>query len=104
MPQRNLLITGLSVNTRETMTPPLERLRVILGSVFTRKGFAIKADSADLTAVQRAVAQAVEMFRRLDIVEVNAGILLLGSIETVSHGTMNRMPDINVRRRGTNSV
>jgi hypothetical protein len=33
------------------------------------------------------------MFRRLDIVEVNAGILLLGSIETVSHGTMNRMLD-----------
>jgi NADP-dependent 3-hydroxy acid dehydrogenase YdfG len=52
---------------------------------------AIKANSADPSAVQRTVAQAVEMFRRLDIVEMNAGILLLGSIETVSLGDMNRM-------------
>jgi NAD(P)-dependent dehydrogenase (short-subunit alcohol dehydrogenase family) len=50
------------------------------------KGFALKADSADPTAVQRAVAQAVEMFRRLDIVEVNAGILLLGSVDRQGDG------------------
>jgi 3-oxoacyl-[acyl-carrier protein] reductase len=62
-----------------------------------RKGLAIKADSADPAAIQSAVAQAVEMFGRLDIVVVNAGILLLGHVETVSLDDLNRMLNINVR-------
>jgi 3-oxoacyl-[acyl-carrier protein] reductase len=62
-----------------------------------RKGLAIKADSADPAAVQAAVAQAVEMCGRLDIVVVNAGILLLGSVETVSLEDLNRMLNINIR-------
>src|ERR1700676_3516576 len=56
-----------------------------------RKSLAIKADSADPAAVQAAVAHAVEMFGRLDIVVVNAGILLLGYVETVSLDDLNRM-------------
>jgi 3-oxoacyl-[acyl-carrier protein] reductase len=62
-----------------------------------RKSLAIKADSADPAAVQSAVAQVVEMFGRLDIVVVNAGILLLGSVESVSLEDLDRMLNINVR-------
>src|ERR1700730_7616054 len=40
-----------------------------------RTGFAIKADSADPTAIRDAVTQAVDRLGRLDTVVVNAGIL-----------------------------
>src|ERR1700689_4628108 len=41
-----------------------------------RTGFAIKADSADPTAIRDAVTQTVDQLGRLDIVVVNAGILV----------------------------
>jgi 3-oxoacyl-[acyl-carrier protein] reductase len=44
-----------------------------------------------------AVALAVETLGRLDIVVVNAGILLLGSVETVSLEDLDRMLNINIR-------
>ncbi len=62
-----------------------------------RKALAIKADSADAAAIQDAVAQAHDRFGRLDIVVVNAGILRLGSVETVSLEDLDRMLDVNVR-------
>ena len=62
-----------------------------------RKALAIKADSADAAAIQEAVAQAVDQFGRLDIIVVNAGILRLGSVETVSLEDLDRMLDVNVR-------
>jgi 3-oxoacyl-[acyl-carrier protein] reductase len=49
-----------------------------------RIGFAIKADSADPTAIRDAVTQAVNQLGRLDIVVVNAGILRLGDLQAVS--------------------
>jgi 3-oxoacyl-[acyl-carrier protein] reductase len=58
---------------------------------------AIKADSADPAAIQGTVAQAVDRFGRLDIVVVNAGILRLGSVETVSLEDLDRMLAVNVR-------
>ena len=62
-----------------------------------RGALAIKADSADAAAVQDAVARTVDRFGRLDIVVVNAGILRLGSVETVSLEDLDRMLDVNVR-------
>ena len=62
-----------------------------------RKALAMKADSADAAAIQEAVAQAVDRFGRLDIIVVNAGILRLGSVETVSLEDLDRMLDVNVR-------
>jgi 3-oxoacyl-[acyl-carrier protein] reductase len=62
-----------------------------------RKALAIKADSADAAAIQQAVAQAIDRFGRLDIIVVNAGILRLGSLETVSLEDLDRMLDVNVR-------
>ncbi|MFF7056725.1 SDR family NAD(P)-dependent oxidoreductase [Achromobacter spanius] len=62
-----------------------------------RAGLAIKADSADPAAIKAAVAQAVQRFGRLDIAVVNAGILLLGDVETVSVEDLDRMLNVNVR-------
>jgi 3-oxoacyl-[acyl-carrier protein] reductase len=42
----------------------------------------IKADSADAEAVTDAVAQTVARFGRLDILVVNAGILIRGTVDT----------------------
>jgi 3-oxoacyl-[acyl-carrier protein] reductase len=44
-----------------------------------------------------AVAQAHDRFGQLDIIVVNAGILRLGSVETVSLEDLDRMLDVNVR-------
>jgi 3-oxoacyl-[acyl-carrier protein] reductase len=49
-----------------------------------RIGLAIKADSADPTAIRDAVTQAVAQLGRLDIVVVNAGILRRGDLRAVS--------------------
>jgi 3-oxoacyl-[acyl-carrier protein] reductase len=62
-----------------------------------RTGIAIKADSADSVAIEAAVAQTVDRFGKLDIAVVNAGILLLGDVATVSVENLDRMLDINVR-------
>jgi 3-oxoacyl-[acyl-carrier protein] reductase len=62
-----------------------------------RTGLAIKADSADPAAIEAAVAQAVNRFGRLDIAVVNAGILLLGDVATVSVEDLDRMLNVNVR-------
>ena len=50
-----------------------------------RTGFAIKADSADPTAIRDAVTQTVAQLGRLDIVVVNAGILRLGDLQESIH-------------------
>ncbi len=62
-----------------------------------RKALAIRADSADASAIDEAVAQAVDRFGRLDIIVVNAGILRLGSVETVTLEDLDRMLGVNVR-------
>ena len=62
-----------------------------------RTALAIKADSADATAIREAVAQVIEKFGRLDIIVINAGILRLGSVETVSLEDLDRMLTVNVR-------
>lgn len=62
-----------------------------------RKALAIKADSADAAAIRQAVAQVVDKFSRLNIVVINAGILRLGSVETVSLEDLDRMLAVNVR-------
>jgi 3-oxoacyl-[acyl-carrier protein] reductase len=60
-------------------------------------GLAIEADSADPAAIRAAVVQTVDHFGKLDIAVVNAGILMLGDIATVSVEDLDRMLSINVR-------
>lgn len=56
-----------------------------------------QADSADPAAIEAAVVQAVDRFGRLDIAVVNAGILLLGEVASVSVEGLDRMLNVNVR-------
>ena len=58
---------------------------------------AIKADSADPEAVRDAVAQTVARFGRLDILVVNAGILIRGTVDTYDLADFDRMVATNVR-------
>jgi 3-oxoacyl-[acyl-carrier protein] reductase len=62
-----------------------------------RSGFAIKADSADPTAIRDAVTQTVDQLGRLDIVVVNAGILRLGDLQAVRLQELDIMLKVNVR-------
>jgi 3-oxoacyl-[acyl-carrier protein] reductase len=58
---------------------------------------AIKADSADPKALQRAVTETVNHFGHLDILINNAGILLRGPIDAFSLDDFDRMLAVNVR-------
>src|SRR3989442_9980090 len=48
------------------------------------RALAIRADSADATAVKNAVAETVKTFGRLDILVNNAGIAVIGPLDKFS--------------------
>ncbi len=58
---------------------------------------AIKADSADPKAVVDAVSQTIARFGHLDILVVNAGILVLGTVDMYDLADFDRMVATNVR-------
>jgi 3-oxoacyl-[acyl-carrier protein] reductase len=57
----------------------------------------IKADSADPKAVVDAVAQTIARFGHLDILVVNAGILIRGTVDMYDLTDFDRMVATNVR-------
>ena len=57
----------------------------------------IQADSTDPQAIRNAVKQAIEHFGRLDIVVVNAGILIMGTVDSFSLEDFDLMLATNVR-------
>lgn len=61
------------------------------------EAFSIRADSADAEAIKEAVEQTIRRFGRLDIVVVNAGLLMRGAIDTFSLADFDRMVAVNVR-------
>ncbi|PLQ00200.1 oxidoreductase [Cupriavidus pauculus] len=61
------------------------------------QGLAIAADSADPAAIRAAVRQAVARFGPLDAAVVNAGVLRLGTIDTVADADLGLMLDVNIR-------
>ena len=58
---------------------------------------AIRADSQDAEAIKGAVEQTIQRFGRLDIVVVNAGLLMRGAIDAFSLVDFDRMVAVNVR-------
>ncbi|HLZ83872.1 MAG TPA: SDR family oxidoreductase [Caulobacteraceae bacterium] len=58
---------------------------------------AIRADSADVEAIKGAVEQTIQHFSRLDIVVVNAGLLMRGAIDAFGLADFDRMVAVNVR-------
>ena len=71
----------------------LARQRAQLG---TDRVLTVTADVRDLTAMQAAVAAAVERFGGIDIVMANAGIASYGSVLQVDPEAFKRVLDINV--------
>jgi 3-oxoacyl-[acyl-carrier protein] reductase len=57
----------------------------------------IKADSADSEAVVDAVRQTIARFGHLDILVVNAGILIRGAVDVYDLADFDRMVATNVR-------
>jgi 3-oxoacyl-[acyl-carrier protein] reductase len=61
------------------------------------EAISIQADSADADAVRAAVAETIARFGRLDIVVVNAGILIHGMVDAYSLQDFDRMLATNVK-------
>lgn len=61
------------------------------------RAIALKADNADATAVQAAVAQTVEELGGLDVLVNNAGVLYRSEVEDVDLGEFDRSLAVNVR-------
>lgn len=61
------------------------------------KALALRADSADASAVQQAVKNTVETFGRLDILVNNAGVLAVAPVAEFDLSEFDRMLAVNVR-------
>ncbi|WP_374209227.1 SDR family NAD(P)-dependent oxidoreductase [Kitasatospora sp. A2-31] len=62
-----------------------------------RRGWAVRADSADPQEVRNVVAAVAERFGRLDILVNNAGVGAVGPIEDVALEDVDRVLEVNVR-------
>jgi 3-oxoacyl-[acyl-carrier protein] reductase len=62
-----------------------------------RRAVAIKADSADVAAVQASIAETVAKLGGLDILVNNAGILRIGDLKDISLADIDALLDVNVR-------
>src|SRR6202000_2344837 len=62
-----------------------------------RKGVAIKADSADVAAIQASVDKTVAELGGLDILVNNAGILRIGTLQDISLADIDALLNVNVR-------
>ena len=61
------------------------------------KAIAIQADSAKAEAVEKAVAETVRAFGRIDVLVSNAGVLSVKPIDQMPLEDFDRMVDVNVR-------
>lgn len=94
---RRLATEGANVTVTYVSAPERAAETVAAIEAMGQKGLAIKADNANPAAIEAAVAQTADHFGKLDIAVVNAGILLLGDVATVSVEDLDRMLNINVR-------
>ncbi|MER8186906.1 SDR family oxidoreductase [Kitasatospora sp. NPDC094015] len=62
-----------------------------------RRGWAVRADSADPQAVGAVVTAVADRFGRLDILVNNAGIGVLGPIGEIAPADVDRVLEVNVR-------
>ncbi len=82
-----------------TYTSRPDRARELSAEIAAEGGRAIafEADSADAGALEGAIAQGAEALGGLDTLVNNAGILILGKVDTYSLEDFDRMLAVNVR-------
>lgn len=78
-----------AVERAETVVEAIERTG--------RRALALRADSADPQAIERAVSEAVSAFGGLDILVNSAAIGLSGSLADIDLEAYQRLMDVNVR-------
>ncbi len=94
---RRLARDGASVGLTYVTSPEKAAETVRAAEAEGVQALAIRADSQDADAVKGAVEQTLDRFGRLDIVVVNAGILMHGTIEAFSLADFDKMVAVNVR-------
>jgi 3-oxoacyl-[acyl-carrier protein] reductase len=94
---RELAADGASVALTYANSPEKAAEIVRAAETNGRPMLAIKADSSDPEEVKNAVARTVARFGRLDILVVNAGILIRGAVDTYDLADFDRMVATNVR-------
>jgi 3-oxoacyl-[acyl-carrier protein] reductase len=94
---KQLAADGASVALTYAKSPDQAAETVRAADASGGSALMIKADSADPQAVKDAVAQAVASLGRLDIVVINAGILIHGLVDTYDLEAFDRMLATNVR-------
>jgi 3-oxoacyl-[acyl-carrier protein] reductase len=94
---RRLARDGASVALTYVTSPERAAETVRAAEAEGVQALAILADSQDVDAVKGAVEQTLGRFGRLDIVVVNAGILMGGTIDAFSLADFDKMVAINVR-------
>ncbi|NGX07575.1 short-chain dehydrogenase/reductase [Mycobacteroides franklinii] len=82
----NLVLTDLDETKLDAIADKLGRDRVLVAV----------ADVCDLTAMEKAVAQAVERFGGIDVLLANAGLLTFGSVLQIDPATFKKLIDVNV--------
>lgn len=61
------------------------------------RALAIQADAGDATALTRAIDQAARQYGKIDVLVNNAGVLLMGAIDSYSLADFDRTLEVNVR-------
>jgi len=76
-----------------------EKAEVVVREIEAAGGraLAVRADSADVSAVRAAVTTTVAAFGQLDVLVNNAGILVHGTVDQYSIDDFDRMVAVNVR-------
>jgi 3-oxoacyl-[acyl-carrier protein] reductase len=94
---RRLARDGAAVAVTYNASP--EKAEEVVRGVETAGGraLAVRADSADVGAVRRAVTTTVETFGGIDVLVNNAGILMLATVDQFSVEDFDRMVAVNVR-------
>ncbi len=94
---KRLAADGAAVAITYTSAPA--KADEVVGAIKSTGGraLAIRADSADATAVKNAVAETVRTLGRLDVLVNNAGIAVIAPIEKFSLEDFDRLVAVNVR-------
>lgn len=76
-----------------------DRAKALADEIATQGGevLAIQADSTDAIALKEAVGQAIARFGKLDVIVVNAGVFIPGTVDTFSIEDLDQTIALNFR-------